>query len=275
MHKFVLSIGCVMFSATALAGTSDIQASNNQIGSQIILKHVDYTETGNGILGTTTGTMDTAAGWVYGSALSISAMKDWWLGNDYIEAEYDYSAGNTQYIGTLQEGGIYGSVVQPSGAILDNYSARYGKGFGLNDEFMLTPYAELGHHKWYRAVNYGETYNHNYFGIGALGQYSPVSKLVFSANAMLGSTFGSAVVANSGPGVYGLSGGLGNSPLYNVGVSADYAFMKNLHGNVGVDYMSFKYGNTGLYPQAGGIFIYEPDSKTNYITVKLGFGYAF
>ena len=261
-----------MFSATAFAGTSDIKASNNQVGTQFLLTHVGYTETGNGILGTTTGTIDTETGWVPGSALSITTMKDWWLGNDYIEAEYNYSVGNTQYVGALQDGGVYGSVVQPTGAKQDNCSARYGKGFVLNDEFMLTPYAELGYHKWYRLVNNGEVYTHLYSGIGALGQYSPVNKLVFSANAMLGSTFGSAIVVN---GLKGFLGGLGNSTLYAVGASADYAFMKNLHGNVGVDYMSFKYGSSALYPLGGGLFVWEPDSKTNYLTVKLGFGYAF
>lgn len=272
LHKVVVSIGCVMFSATVFAGASDIKASNNQIGTQVIFTYVDYTETGNGVLGTTTGTIDTERGWVLGSALSISMMKDWWLGNDYIEAEYDNSVGNTQYVGALQDGGEYGSVVQPAGAKQDNYSARYGKGFVVNNEFMLTPYAEFGHRKWYRMVNYGETYTHNYYGIGALAQYSTVRKLVFSVNALWGHTYGSAIVVN---GQNGFSGGLGNSSLYKAGLSADYAFMTNIHGYIGVSYMSFKYGISALYPLGGGIYTWEPDSKTNHTTVRLGFGYAF
>ncbi len=272
LHKVALLMGCLMCSATAFAGTSDIMASNNQIGSQIIATYVDYTETGNGILGTTTGTIDTATGWVPGAALSLSAMKDWWLGNDYFEAEYDHSSGNTKYVGSLQEGGVYGSVVQPSGAILDNYSARYGRGFVVNDELMLTPYAELGHHKWDRLINYGETYTHHYYGIGALGQYSPVAKLVVSINAVFGRTFGSNIVVE---GPAGFTGRLGNSSRYKVGACADYAFTKTFHGNVGVDYKSFKYGISALYPLAGGLVTWEPDSKTNYTTVRLGLGYAF
>jgi hypothetical protein len=275
LRKAALLMGCVMFSAAAFADTSDIKASNNQMGIQIISTHVDYTETGNGMLGTRTGTLDTENGRVPGYTLSLSTMNDWWLGNDYIEAEYDHSSGNTNYIGGLigPPATPYGSVVGISGATLTNYSARYGKGFIVNDGLMLTPYAELGSHKWDRGVNYGETYTHNYYGIGALGQYSPASKWVLTASGLIGNTFGSYIVVNTGPGLNGFSGGLGNSTLYKVGVSADYALTSHFHGNVGVDYMSFKYGISAVYPVNGGSW--EPDSSTHYTTVKFGLGYAF
>ena len=267
----VMAIAELSGVSAAFAGTSDIKVSNNQVGFQIISTNVDYTETGDGIL-TPTGTLDTETGPVHGYALSISVMKDMWLGNDYIEAEYDNSSGNTEYVGGLlgPPPGPYGSYVGTSGATLINYSARYGKGYMVRNEFMLTPFIELGHHEWDRGANYGEIYTHNYFGIGALGQYSPVSRLVLSANAMTGSTFGSNIVVNGA-----FSGALGNSSLYRVGAGADYAFAQNLHGNVGVDYMSFNYGISALYPLGGGYYGWEPDSKTNYTTVKIGLGYAF
>ena len=257
--------------STAFAGTSDIKAANNQVGFQLVSTNVDYTETGDGVLAPS-GTLDTEKGAVPGYALSISTMQDRWLGNDYIEAEYDNSSGNTEYVGGLigPPATPYGSVVSTSGATLINYSARYGKGYMVRNEFMLTPFIELGHHEWDRWVNYGEIYTHNYFGIGALGQYSPVSRLVLSANAMFGSTFGSNIVINGA-----FSGALGNSGLYRVGAGADYAFAQNLHGNVGVDYTSFNYGISALYPLGGGYYGWEPDSKTNYTTVKIGLGYAF
>jgi opacity protein-like surface antigen len=142
----------------------------------------------------------------------------------------------------------------------------------ISNEFMLTSYAELGHHEWDRGVNLGELYTHNYYGIGALGQYSPSSGLVLSAIAMLGSTFGSNIVVN---GVSGFSGALGNSHLYRIGVGADYAFEQNLHGNVGVDYTGFNYGISALYSCGAGCFQWEPDSKTNYTTVRVGLGFPF
>ena len=263
------SISCAMFCATAFAGTSDIRASNNQAGIQYISTKVNYTETGTAGVTAQTGILDTETGSVPGYALSISAMKNLWLGNDYIEAEYDHSSGNTTYTGAFQ-GGVFGSVVGSSSAALANYSARYGKGFVINNQFMVTPYAELGKHNWDRGVNYGETYTHNYYGIGALGQYSPIGKLVLSANALYGSTYGSFITVNSGAGLNGFSGRLGNSFLYKLGASADYAFTKQLHGNVGVDSTSFNYGYSAMY---NGML--EPNSKTNYTMVKAGLGYAF
>ncbi|HUW00112.1 MAG TPA: hypothetical protein VMV88_08125 [Gallionella sp.] len=264
--------------STAFADTSDIRAANNQVGFQLVSTHVDYTETGDGTLAPT-GTLDTEKGPVPGYALAISTMQDLWLGNDYIEAEYDDASGNTEYVGGyLNPPTPYGSVVSTSGATLTNYSARYGAGLMVNDRSMLTPYVELGHHEWDRGVNSGEIYTHNYYGIGVLGQYSPASKLVLSANALFGSTFGSNIVVNSGPGFSGFSGALGNSTLYKIGLAADYAFVQNWHGTIGVDYASFSYGISALYPgvlNGKNVFFWEPDSKTNYTTVRIGLGYGF
>ena len=264
----ISALVCLALSATAYADTSDIKTSNNQLGFQFISTNVDYTETYNGI------TLDTETGGVPGNAISISLMKDLWFGNDYIEAEYDYSSGNTKYVGGYigPPATPYGSVTGTSGATLTDYSARYGIGQIINytddesaDDLMLTYFAELGHHEWDRGVNLGETYTHNHFGIGVLCQYSPASRLVLSANAMIGITFGSNIDV-----VGFFSGALGNSTLYRAGVSADYAFVQNLHGNVGVEYTSFDYGISAVY---GGYL--EPDSTTNYTTVRVGLGYAF
>lgn len=258
-------------SASAFADVSDIKASNNQFGIQTRSTNVDYTETGNGQLNTATGTLDTETGRVSGYALSISTMQNLWLGNDYFFAEYARASGNTNYVGSLQ-GGVFGSVVSTSTAALVDFSTRYGKGFIVNSKLMLTPYVELGSHEWDRGVNLGETYNHDYYGIGALCQFSPIRKLVLSANAMIGSTFKSNIDV---AGVYGFSGSLGNSSLYKAGISADYAFTKDFHGNVGVDYMRFNYGISGTYPVSSSLVAWEPDSKTTYTIAKIGLGLAF
>lgn len=255
---------------TTFADVSDIKASNNQFIIGIISTNVDYTETGDGIL-VPPGTLDTEKGSVPGYGLSISTMQDLWLGNDYIEAEFDHSSGNTEYVGGyLNPPTPYGSLVGISGAVIKNYSARYGAGFIVDDGFMLTPYIEFGHHEWDRGVNQGELYTHNYSGIGVLGQYSPVSRLVLSANALFGRTFGSNIDITGA-----FSGALGNSNLYKVGAGADYAFAKNMYGNIGVDYTSFNYGISAIYSCGKKCVQWEPDSKTNYITVRIGLGYGF
>jgi hypothetical protein len=275
-----------MFSAAAFADTSTIKESNNQIGVQLISTKVDYTETGNGVLGAAGSTLDTETGHVPGYGVSISLMRDFsWTNNtgtqnDYFEAEYDHSSGNTNYTGAAIGGGAFGSVVSTSSATLANFNIRYGKGFVVNDKFMLTPYGEFGRNSWDRGVNYGENYSNSYLGIGTLGQFSPNSKWVITGKGMIGRTTGSVITVNSGPGLNGFGADLGSSTLYKVGASADYALTQKIHGNFALDYTNFKYGSSALYPvfpiggglyRAGG----EPDSTTAYTTIRIGLGYAF
>lgn len=272
MAKVFMYLCGLIFSSAALADTSDILLSNNQFGIKLISTNVDYTETGNGIYGTQTGVLDTETGPVRGFALSVSSMKG--AGNSFIQADVDISNGNTKYTGAFQ-GGVFGSVITTSTAKLINFNVRFGKGFPILDQFMLTPYAGFGHHEWDRGVNYGETYTHFYYGIGLLGQYSPASNVVLSADALLGGTLGSYITVDSGPGFGGFSGALGDSVLSRLGLSADYAFTKQLHGNIGFDYTKFSYGMSAVYPVGGNFVAWEPDSKTNYTTFKIGMGFVF
>ncbi|MNR76011.1 hypothetical protein D3C72_66640 [compost metagenome] len=265
---FVASSACC---ASALAQIQEIRSSNNQIGIQGISSYVDYTETNDGRLGTTAGRLNTEKGWVPGYGISASLMQDWLFGNDYLQLQYSRNKGHTDYTGSPITGGAFGSVTQQNSATLTDYSLRWGKGFSVNQNSMITPYLEFGRHEWKRGVNQGETYTNNYYGVGALAQYSPMQRLVLSANALIGRTSG-ADISVAGPRSF--SGPLGNSNLYRVGVSADYAFTQNFRGNVGVNYSAFKYGSSASYPITGG-FIWEPDSSTRYTTISAGVGYAF
>lgn len=269
MNKIFLAVGLLIFSAQGLAGTADIVASNNLLQIQHRSTNVDYTETGNGLLGTRTGVLDTETGPVGGLGVSISTMRG--PGNIYFHVEYDSVNGNTTYTGAFQ-GGVFGSVVGTSSATLSDFSLRLGKGFALHEQFMLTPWFELGHHQWDRGVNYGETYTHFYYGAGVLGQYSPESRWVLSASALIGNTFGSYITVNSGPGLNGFAGALGGSMISRIGAAADYAFTPTVHGSIGVDYTSFSYGMSALFPVPGGV-AWEPDSKTKYTTFKIGLGF--
>jgi hypothetical protein len=129
--------------STAFAGTFDIKAANNQLGLQLVSTNVDYTETGDGIL-VPAGTLDTEKGSVPGYVLSISTMQDLWLGNDYIEAEYDYASGNTEYVGGLlgPPPTPYGSVAGISGATLhaDTLSGAWSSRMEQGREFRRTVY---------------------------------------------------------------------------------------------------------------------------------------
>ncbi len=274
MKKTALAVSLLMAAAPGLADTPAIISANNQFGIQRTSTNVNYTETGNGIFGTQTGTLDTENGPVPGFGISFSSMKG--PENDYFRVEFDQANGSTNYTGavcTAAGCGAFGSYKGISTATLTDLSARVGNGYLLQDGLMATPYVELGRHQWDRGVNYGELYTHWYFGIGVLAQYSPESRLVLSANAMLARTFSSNIDVNGGFGFSGFSGALGNSLMPRVGLGADYALAPKVHATFSVDYTRFRYGISAVFPVTGG-YAWEPDSRTTYVTIKLGLGFS-
>jgi hypothetical protein len=287
-----------LISSSAFADINDIKSANNQVGIQLNSSYVDYKESY-----TDGNTADTEKGWIPGFGLSLSGMKDIFLGNDYFKAQYNHMKGDLDYLGSLngcvggcvvntyEYTGAYGSYAQSNKAKISDFNFRYGKGFEINDQFLLTPYGEVGHHKWNRDLGSNcsvavlasclssEKYTHYYYGIGALVQYSPMQKWVLTADGFLGHTFSSEISGTGRPIVVAGSAvfdsfsqqDLGNKSIYRIGLNADYAFTDKIHGNIGLDYIDFKYGKSDIF----NTYTYEPDSKTNYTNVKVGIGYAF
>jgi hypothetical protein len=297
MLKIITTL-LLIFTTTAFAGMDAIKASNNQIGVQFVSTNIDYIESYPD--GTTA---NTEKGGIQGFGLSLTVMKDLLLGNDYLKASFNHSKGDVDYLGSLGGGcyavciayegysPIYGSYGQKNHAKVMDFTLRYGKGLELNNSLMLTPYAELGHHEWKRDLGdtcvvgitpdcaSSEKYKHYYSGLGALIQQSPNQNLVLTLDGFIGHTFSSKISGsgttylNTIPGVFTSFSpqDLGDKAMYRLGVSADYAFTTQIHANIGVDYLAFKYGRSAIFNE----YSYEPDSKTNYTNVKVGVGYAF
>ena len=294
--NFLLIIGC-FFTLSSHAGITDIKSANNQLGIQLISNYTDYKET------FIDGTLaDTEKGWIPGFGFSGSFMKDVFLGNDYFKAQFSRIDGGLDYLGSVSNPTVaylgetaYGSYAQNNNATITDFNFRYGKGFEINDKLMITPYGELGHHEWKRDLgdtcvvgsvpcSSSEKYAHYNYGIGGLIQYSPLQNWVFGIDALIGRTFSSQISGQGNTYLVVTPGGftssfkgqdLGDKTIYRIGVSADYAFTSKIHGNIGVDYVDFKYGKSDVFSDAFGGDIYEPDSKTNYTNIKVGIGYAF
>lgn len=238
--------------------------SNNQISVQYQAIHFDYAETQSGVL------LDTEKGWVPGVGVSVTVMQNWFVDNLYLNGRFSWYRGNTDYVGSLI-GGVFGSVKQQDGAVVRDFDFRVGKGFAVHRDFMVTPFFGIGSHDWDRKVNNGEDYTNGYYGAGLLLQWSPFSRLVVSGDGLIGKTFDANVFVHAIPGfVPDTSLDLGDSRLYKLGLSADYAFTRSIHGNVGVEWTNFRYGQS---PVVNGIL--EPDSKTDNVTFKVGLGYAW
>jgi hypothetical protein len=268
--------------------STDILDVNNQICVQFAATDFRYKETGDPAR-ETYGKLDTEAGWVPGVGVELALMRNWIVTNLYFDARYTYLNGKTDYVGGLQQpivvmqgsGNDYGSVKQKNGAVVNDLDFRIGKGFEVQSNLMVTPYLGVGYHDWDRKVNGGEEYTNGYVGGGLLVQWAPVAGAVLSAHGMAGTTFGSHIDVGAGYGIDGavmasrndgaFSAPLGDSMIWKAGLSGDYALTRNIHLNAGVEWTTFRYGESALY----NVDWFEPDSFTLNTTVKAGIGYSF
>jgi hypothetical protein len=268
--------------------STDILDVNNQISVQFAATDFRYEETGDPAR-RTYGKLDTETGWVPGVGVELALMRNWIVTNLYFDARYTYLNGKTDYIGGHQQPIVvmegynndYGSVKQKNGAVVNDLDFRIGKGFDVRSNLMVTPYLGVGYHDWNRKVNGGEEYSNGYVGGGLLVQWAPVAGVVLSGHSMVGTTFGSHIDVGAGYGYSGavmaarsdgaFSAALGDSLIYKGGISGDYALTRNIHLNAGVEWTTYRYGESALYNEVW----FEPDSFTLNTTVKAGIGYSF
>lgn len=274
-----LAAAILLLSPHAHAGMKDIEAANNQVSAQFQRNQVNYSETANDSAGNET-LLDNENGGINGYGLTASLMKNLWLGRDYLYAHYDYASGRTNYTGGTLANPAFGSTIGTSGASIRNFTLRYGKGFSQDRSTLLTVFAELGRHQYLRTLGLGtpgayeETYWHNYFGLGAMMQYSPSDNWVYSVSAMIGHTFQSHLDAVFPPPYGRLAMKLGNSSIERLEFQADYALTRSLHANAGVELSTWSYGASASQPVAG-TNLYEPNSSTFITSARVGIGYAF
>jgi hypothetical protein len=269
-------------------GYNAITAANNQISLDYAGTNKDYVEynTANPLFtvpGVAVGApVDSDKGWVNGVSVTGSAMFN--LGsvcNVYLFARGSYFDGRTDYWATSPPLG-------QSNAKIWEGDFRVGKGFDVAPNVMLTPYLGGGVRSWDRDLcqagacvggGYHENFSHGYLGAGLLLQYAATSQLVFSGSGLVGSTLSSQLkggpIAGGNPRIVNFQTNLGDSVIYKLEGSVDYAFTQNFHGNVGVEYTNFKYGESAQFiPSLLGPAI-EPRSRTETVTVRAGLGWAF
>ncbi len=261
----------VKTSLDARAWMNPILIANTQVGLSIVGQRVDYVETT-----ATDPRFSSEAGWLPGLQLGVSAMGSAGpVNNIYFMGAFTWLHGQTDY-------GASGGPVRSgrSGADIRTLDLRFGKGFDIATDWMVTPYLGMGYRGWNRSLSnrfgpsgYDELYEHTYVGGGMLLQWAATERLVLSASGLLGTTSAPTmkVSYNGGFPVNPWTYNLGSSSIYMAGLSADYAITDKWHMNAGIDYLSFRYGASAVSPDG----MYEPDSRTPNWTVKAGFGYSF
>ena len=262
--------------ALPMLAATPIYDANNQISVDFLNEWLSYTEYAYYATNLTPvgGKLDSENGSLPGANVSVSLMRNLMVDNLYLNAQFSYVSGNTTYDGsTCVIGGACIPLTKTNRATIYGTDFRLGKGFSLAPNVMLTPYFGIGTNYWLRRGRYSETYTNDYAGGGLLAQYAPTDKLVLSAYGLIGGTFGSHIsVGTAGPNSPAWSGSLGDSGIYKLGLSADYALTRNIHVNAGVDYVDFRYGHSAVRPVTGQV---EPNSTTSNVMLKVGVGYSF
>jgi opacity protein-like surface antigen len=278
-----------MAAPVAGCGYNAITLSNNQISLQyagINKNYEEYNPAGlfNDPALPVGAVIDSENGWVHGVSVTGSAMFN--LGafcNLYVFGRGSYFDGSTDYWQPL------GRLSGQSNAKIWEGDFRFGKGFDLTPNFMLTPYLGVGARSWDRDLCQGgacfgggfhENYRHSYVGAGLMAQYAMTPALVLTASGLIGGTFDSTLtggpLANGNPTIIPFRTGLGNSTIYKIEGALDYAFTQNFHGNIGVEYTEFRYGLSAPFVTDNlGNPAVEPDSRTRNVTVRAGLGWAF
>jgi opacity protein-like surface antigen len=256
------------------AWINPILIANTQVGLGIVGHHFDYNETTPAA-----PRFSSERGWTPGLQATVSAMAPMAempeLANIYVMGRISWIKGVTAYSAS---GGPATSA--RSGAEIRDADIRFGKGFDVAANWMVTPYLGAGYHGWDRDLSnrfgpfgYHELYQHGYLGGGVLLQWAPTRQLVISANGLAGTTFNAKMTTsfNGGIPITPQDYRLGNSTIYLAGLSTDLAITREWHLNAGIDYVNWRYGASPPAPDGS----LEPDSRTSNWTVKAGFGYSF
>lgn len=264
--------------AQAATATNPIFAANNEIGVAATGTLMNYQE--HFSPAQTHGKSDTESGWMPGFAINYSLMGDYFrsLPNLYFDVHYDYASGGLHYQGFLQKPGL------PNAQTTDNATTqrvlvRLGMGFPIGQSALLTPYVAGGYQSWNRNLSMiqKEHYQGKLIGAGLRYQYTPLSRLVFSANVEGLAIIGGGMTPSGTPRADQLgTASFETSGEEKIAVDMDYRLSGPWHVFGGLNFTHFNYTGGRLNsPLAIHLGSFEPPSSTNLLGMDLGLAYAF
>ncbi len=250
--------------------------------------------------GSTNKYLDTENGSLNG--FKISASNTFY--NFYNEANFSYYSGSDSYTGATLITNI--PVIGKTNSKIYNFNYKLGYMIPITNNFIITPYGELGWHIWKRDNIGGNNGQNEHYSnwlamIGILGQYAFTPKLVGDLEFSYGTTFDTLMQNNTATTseYYDCSGSscsylgsiyntttvdLGSKYIYDITGGLDYNFFDNFHIFGNIKYERFKYRQSSLnsypiYDQNGNLIRisdwWEPNSVTNEIIYSIGIGYSF
>ena len=185
--------------------------------------------------------------------------------NLYLSLDGSVSFGNAHYNGAY--------LASPSTPLestthetIASVNGKVGQGFFLSGNTMLIPYVDIGYRYWDRNLGSGQgEFYQNYDTLGGLMfQYTPVDRLLLSVYGSVGTTFGASMKTS------GNTYDLGGSAIEKVGGKIGYDLTRKVELFTTLDYDHFHYGKSPVFAS-----VYEPGSRTEDTTMRVGIGYHF
>ena len=248
---------------------TEIATASNQVSFGYGKLHQDYREFNDGLVPVLPGILDSETGRMDSFRLAYNGL----FSRLYIQANLNYSSGDTDYVGYLQSfpGPVYTPFTTTTRNTIFDLNERVGYTVISRDSSVVVPYIELGEFYWSREIGRStiyysgaEEYSHLSLGIGAKLLFSPVRQLVLELGA------GGGYIVLGDMTTQGNHYTLGQKPYLSGYASADYRFVENWHLKLSADYRKWEYGQSDIV--AGAI---EPHSETVQTQYLLSVGYSF
>ncbi len=247
MRPFLAAAFALSLLAPIAARADDLLANdlpvvnvNREIGIAATAMIQNYTEhdgAGN--------TLDTQSGTLPGLEGKITTMVDaLGISNLYAGVRYGYSGGSFGYNGATIGGTPLHSNSNDS---INNVSVELGKGFLFSPNLMLIPFIQGGYHDWQSDLQgpggYNEDHSNGFLGFGVRGDYALNTRLVLTGRLGWAETVGGSANASGGAlaaeGYGPMNFALGDTPLLQAGIGADYLLANRIHLYGGLDYTHF------------------------------------
>ena len=264
----IASASGIASAANANSVNGSILSADNNISAAFNDTNMNYQEN------ITKMPADSETGFMPGFTLGTSFLGSvYGVSNLYADIHYTRDSGAIAYKGSLSNGAVYDTT---DNSTTNRVVGRVGVAFPVASNVVFTPYVAGGYQEWNRNLTgqygYSENYSSGLVGVGGLAQYSPMNRVVLTANANIEAIVGGGMTPSNVP-LYGNTLGSASfqtSGEENLGVSANYEFAPSWSVFAGLKYTHFTYTGGALLHGAA-----EPSSATNLFGVDTGIAYNF
>jgi hypothetical protein len=275
LSALVLSLAALALPAPGQTRQSAVIQATQEIGVSFAPSLIAYREYQND------GVLDSEHGWIAGVEVNAAWMhKTPILSNLLLQGAYEFNDGSSKHWSKS----LTGSGTLSYAAPFRSNDAQFaiGKVFTPNPRLLCVPELEAEYREWLRQLpQAGLAIRENYTfwapGLAVSASYNPFKTLVLKARGGVAHTVfpANATIGNPSGQVPDFTFALGNRPVWQADLGADWAMARSLHAVAGIDYSHFGFGNSAPSYYGNGKDEYEPSSITDHARVHAGLAWAF